>query len=147
MYLKRLPKLFCGKRIRRGQDNKEAMAAVQMGDFDDLDQGCCCYYEYVVSDSFATPWTVAHRAPLSVGFSRQEYWLLALLQGIFLTQGLNPCLLMSPVLADRSLPLASPGKSSWAKVLMLKMERCEQGRSNWLDVAVDGARWRGRGDC
>ena len=23
---------------------------------------------------FATPWTVAHRAPLSIGFSRQEYW-------------------------------------------------------------------------
>ena len=28
----------------------------------------------VVSDSFATPWTVAHQAPLSMGFSRQEYW-------------------------------------------------------------------------
>ena len=23
---------------------------------------------------FATPWTVTHQAPLSVGFSRQEYW-------------------------------------------------------------------------
>ena len=23
---------------------------------------------------FATPWTVAHRAPLSMGFSRQEHW-------------------------------------------------------------------------
>ena len=23
---------------------------------------------------FATPWTVAHQAPLSSGFSRQEYW-------------------------------------------------------------------------
>ena len=27
----------------------------------------------VVSD-FAIPWTVAHQAPLSVEFSRQEYW-------------------------------------------------------------------------
>ena len=27
-----------------------------------------------VSDSFATPWTVALQAPLSMGFSRQEYW-------------------------------------------------------------------------
>ena len=25
-------------------------------------------------DSFVTPWTVAHQAPLSMGFSRQEYW-------------------------------------------------------------------------
>ena len=23
---------------------------------------------------FAIPWTVAHQAPLSMGFSRQEYW-------------------------------------------------------------------------
>ena len=27
----------------------------------------------VLSDS-ATPWTVVHQAPLSMGFSRQEYW-------------------------------------------------------------------------
>ena len=38
------------------------------------------------------PCTVAYQAPLSMGFSRQEYWsgLLFLLQGIFLTQGSNP---------------------------------------------------------
>ena len=23
---------------------------------------------------FVTPWTVAHQAPLSMGFSKQEYW-------------------------------------------------------------------------
>ena len=40
-------------------------------------------------------WTVAHQAPLSIGFSGQEYWsgLSCLLQGIFSTQGLNLCLL------------------------------------------------------
>ena len=52
---------------------------------------------------FATPWTVAHEAPLTMGFSRQEYWsgLHVLLQGIFLTQGSNPRLLSlaSPALA------------------------------------------------
>jgi len=44
---------------------------------------------------FATLWTVAHQASLSVGFSKQEYWsgLPCLFQGIFLTQRLNPCLL------------------------------------------------------
>ena len=37
-------------------------------------------------------WNVARQAPLSMGFSRQEYWsgLHVLLQGIFPTQGLNP---------------------------------------------------------
>ena len=44
---------------------------------------------------FATPWTVAHQAPLSMGFSRQEYWsgLPSPSQGIFLIQGSNPGLL------------------------------------------------------
>ena len=27
-----------------------------------------------MSDSFATPWSIAHQAPLSTGFSKQEYW-------------------------------------------------------------------------
>ena len=27
-----------------------------------------------MSDSFATLWTIAGQAPLSVGFLRQEYW-------------------------------------------------------------------------
>ena len=31
-----------------------------------------CAYS-VMSDS-ETPWTIAHQAPLSMGFSRQEYW-------------------------------------------------------------------------
>ena len=28
----------------------------------------------VVSNSFATPWTIAHQASLSMGFPRQGYW-------------------------------------------------------------------------
>ena len=28
----------------------------------------------VTSDSFETPWAVAHQVPLSMGFFRQEYW-------------------------------------------------------------------------
>ena len=37
---------------------------------------------------FATPWTVACQAPLSLGFSRQEYWSFChfLFQGIFWTR-------------------------------------------------------------
>ena len=44
---------------------------------------------------FATLWTIAHQAPLSMGFSRQEYWsgLHFLLQGTFLTWRSNPGLL------------------------------------------------------
>ena len=41
---------------------------------------------------FVTPWNVAHWAPLSMRFPRQEYWVgcYFLLQGIFPTQGSNP---------------------------------------------------------
>ena len=47
-------------------------------------------YEYsVVSDSFATPWTAALQAPLSMGFSRQEYSSTSFSRGIFPTQGSN----------------------------------------------------------
>ena len=53
------------------------------------------------------PWTVACQAPLSVGFFRQEYWVGChlLLQRIFPTQGLNPCLLRY-----RLVPLELSGK-------------------------------------
>ena len=44
---------------------------------------------------FATPWTVAHQAPLSVGFSRQECW--------------------------RGLPLPSPEKKNGGKLYIHKV--------------------------
>ena len=55
----------------------------------------CSLYIYVYRKScltLATPWSVACQAPLSVGFSRQEYWdgLPFLLRGIFPTQCILP---------------------------------------------------------
>ena len=35
---------------------------------------CGCLVTEVVLESFAIPWTLARQAPLSTGFSRQEYW-------------------------------------------------------------------------
>ena len=55
----------------------------------------------------ATPWTVAHRAPLCMGVSRQEYWS-ALLQGIFPTPGSNRGSYVSCT-GGGSFPLAPPG--------------------------------------
>ena len=64
----------------------------------DWEACCCCYCclvtESVVSDSFATPWTIACQVPLSMGFPRQEFWSgLPFYLGIFPTQGSNPHLL------------------------------------------------------
>ena len=61
---------------------------------------------------FATVWTIACQGPLSMGFSRQENWGVyhALLQGIFLTQGLDLRLFHLLHRQVGSLPLALPGK-------------------------------------
>ena len=67
-----------------------------------------------MSKSFGTPWTIAHQAPPSMGFSRQEYW-----SGLPCpppgdlpnpTQGLSPCLLHLLHWQAGSLPLAQSGK-------------------------------------
>ena len=49
----------------------------------------------VVTNSLVTPWTVAHKAFLSMGFSRQEYWsgLPFPSPGDLPNQGLKLCLL------------------------------------------------------
>ena len=49
---------------------------------------------------FATPWTVAYQAPLSVGFSRQEYWsgLPFPSPGALPNPGTEPTCAVSPVL-------------------------------------------------
>ena len=64
-----------------------------------------------MSDS-VTPQTVARQAPLSMGFSSKNTGVGChfLLQGIFLTQGLNPHLLCLLHWQVDSLPLAPPGK-------------------------------------
>ena len=55
---------------------------------------------------FVTPWTVAQQAPLSIGFTRQEYWsgLPFPSPGLFLTQGLNPHLLSPLCLTSLNQP-------------------------------------------
>ena len=60
-----------------------------------------------------TPWTVARQAPLSVGFSKQEYWsgLLCPSPGDLPNPGIEPATLTSPHWQAGSLQLAPPGQS------------------------------------
>ena len=50
---------------------------------------------------FATSWTVAHQVPLSMGFSRQDYWsgFPFPTPGDLLNPGIKPLSLVSPALA------------------------------------------------
>ena len=52
---------------------------------------------------FVIPWTVARQAPLSMGFSRQEFWngLLSPPPGDLPDPGIKPMSPMSRALADR----------------------------------------------
>ena len=65
----------------------------------------------VVSDS-ATPWTVTHQAPLSMGFSRQECWsrLPFPSPGDVPDPGIE---LGSPALQADSLPSEPPERAGW----------------------------------
>ena len=60
---------------------------------------------------FATLWTITHQVPLSMGFSRQEYWsgLPCPPPGDLPNPGIEPASLESPALAGRFLA----GYSSW----------------------------------
>ena len=57
------------------------------------------------------PWTIACQAPLSMRFSRQEYWseLPFPSPGDLPDPGIEPKSLMSPALARYQLPLLLPG--------------------------------------
>ena len=57
---------------------------------------------------FATSWTVAHQAPLSLGFSRQEYWsgLPHPPLGDLPNPGMEPTSPKAPALQADSLPLS-----------------------------------------
>ena len=63
-----------------------------------------------------TPWTIARQAPLSVGFSRQEYWsgLLHPPPGDHPDPGIKP---RSPTVQVDSLPSKPPGKPSYTHVI------------------------------
>ena len=71
----------------------------------------CVHACTVVSDSFATAWTAALQALLSMDFPGKHTGMgcHVLLQGIFPTQGQN-LLLLSPTVAGGFFPTTPPGK-------------------------------------
>ena len=69
----------------------------------------CCVVDKLCHSLFSTPWTVTHEAPLSMEFSRQEYWnrLPFLSPGDLPDPGVKP---RSPELQADSLLSEPPGK-------------------------------------
>ena len=72
---------------------------------------CLCVQLLSCVQLFASPWTVAHQAPLSMGFSRQEYWsgLPFPPPGGHPDPRIEPSSPVSPTLQADSLPLSHQG--------------------------------------
>ena len=84
----------------------------------------------VMSDSFATPWTAALQAPLSMEFSRQEHWsgLPFPSPGDLPTPGIEPG---SPALQADSLPFEP---YTFIRQLNLSVwSKCQNMACTWLE--------------
>ena len=78
-----------------------------------------CVWSLIHFRLFATLWTVAHQAPLSMRFFRQEYWsgLPYSSPGSLPNPGIEPASPVSPAFQADSLPEEPSGKtSSWSLV-------------------------------
>ena len=73
---------------------------------------CLCAQAPSCVQLFGTPWTVAHQAPLSEEFSRQDYWsgLPFPTLGDLPSEGIEPASLASPALAGEFFTIAPPNK-------------------------------------
>ena len=75
---------------------------------------------------FATPWTAAYQAPLSMGFSRQEYWSVLPFPspGYLPDPGIKP---RSPILQADALTSEPLGNGKESKILNLRL--CPQNQN------------------
>ena len=76
-----------------------------------------------MADSFVTPWTVAHQAPLSMGFPRQEYWceLPFPLPGDLPDPGIEPGSPASSTFSVSELNTFSGHKMDFLVTVLIKM--------------------------
>ena len=81
----------------------------------------CMLSHFSRGQLFVTPWTAAHQAPLSMGFSRQGYWsgLPCPPPGDLLDPGVKSTSLTSAALASVSLPLTSPDSQACCLMAVL----------------------------
>ena len=94
---------------------------------------CMCVQSLSHVRLFATPWTIAHQAPLFMGFSKQEHWSRL----PFPTPGDLPSLgIKSASLASH----AEAGRFSTAGPPGLLGHKKEQNWVSWNTVLIDGPR-------
>ena len=84
---------------------------------------------------FATLWTAAHQAPLSMGFSRQEYWsgLQFSPPGYLPNSEIEPTPLASPALTDKFFTTEPRGKPLYF-LLCTKRKNVLKGKNHLLII-------------
>ena len=106
---------YLGRSLGEGNSNPLQYSCLE----NSMDRGawratvCACVLScFSQVQLFVTPWTEAHQASLSVGFSWQEYWsgLPCPPPGDLPNPGIKPVFLVSPELQVDSLPLVPPRK-------------------------------------
>ena len=86
----------------------------------------CCAQSLQSCSTLCIPIDLAHLAPLSMEFSRQEYWseLPYSSLGDLLDPGMESVFVVSPALQAYSLPTELPGKPQTpAKMAVVKYQR------------------------
>ena len=126
---------------------------------------CVCVESLSRVQLFVSPWTVAHQAPLSMGFSRQEYWsgLPGPPPGDLPNPGIDP---RSPALQADYLPSEPGGKPIYMCVCVcvyiytyifiyahghlmgLVVKECDclcrRCRRHWFDPWIEKIPWKRR---
>ena len=106
---------------------------------------CICVHVRTRAQSHLThcdPWSVAHQAPLSMGFSRHECWNgLPFPTPGNLDPGIKPTSYTSPAMADRFF-ITAPSEKSWS--LSKRQWRPTKGicvEESYRKLEVEGLLW------
>ena len=98
----------------------------------------CCAQSLQLHPSWGTLWTVAGQAPLSMGFSRQEYWsgLPCPPPGDLPNPGIKPRSLRSPALAGRLFTTSATGEAQQGNPTQQWKRRTADAYNNLDPVSV-----------
>ena len=106
--------------------------------------GLCCVLSHLSCvQLFATPWTVACQAPLSMRFFRQEYWngLPFPTPGDLPNPGIESTSLMSPALACRFFYFFGNSHSVWRASLVAEMVKNLPAMQETQEICVWSLGW------
>ena len=103
----------------------------------------CVLSHFSCVQLFATLWTIACQAPLSMGFSRQEYWsgLPCPPLGDLSDPGIKPLSPVSPALYADSLPLSHLG-SPYYSITLVRLWHFILQRKNFYFLVLVSVMYR-----